>query len=203
MKYDIELINRISRSDDEKYEKMMRELIESQYRLRARHKIYFVLIFIVAMILFGGISLFFKLMYKNKGMDIPIEAESCLYILPVLGAALSAFLTVNIRRKENNRKYMRENGSKMAEVGIIHNIKLLYEGMSKGYVELNSYVESDDAVKDMKDLSIKSFSDKGWKNLVISLPIEIHRGEQNKMFMYCDRIEAYFTEDIIKELERR
>ena len=203
MKYDIELINRISRSDDEKYEKMMRELIESQYRLRARHKIYFVLIFISAAILFGGISLFFKLMYKNKGMDIPIEAESCLYILPALGAALSAFLTVNIRRKENNRKYMRENGSKMAEVGIFHNIKLLYEGMSRGYVELDSYVESDDAVKDMKDLSIKSFSEKGWKDLVISLPVEIHKGEKNKIFMYRDRIEAYFTEDIIKKLERR
>ena len=202
MKYDIELINRISRSDDEKYEKMMRELIESQYRLRARHKIYFVLIFISAAILFGGISLFFKLMYKNKGMDIPIEAESCLYILPALGAALSAFLTVNIRRKENNRKYMRENGSKMAEVGIFHNIKLLYEGMSRGYVELDSYVESDDAVKDMKDLSIKSFSEKGWKDLVISLPVEIHKGEKNKMFMYCDRIEAYFTEDVIKEIKR-
>lgn len=203
MKYDIELINRISRSDDEKYEKMMRELIESQYRLQARHKIYFVLVFVAAVILFGGISLFFKLMYKYKGMDIPIEAESCLYTLPVLGAALSAFLTVNIRRKENNRKYMRENGSKMAEVGIFHNIKLLYEGMSRGYVELDSYVESDDAVKDMKDLSIKSFSEKGWKDLVISLPVEIHKGEQNKMFMYCDRIDAYFTEDIIKKLERR
>ena len=104
---------------------------------------------------------------------------------------------------QENRKYMRENGSKMAEVGIFHNIKLLYEGMSRGYVELDSYVESDDAVKDMKDLSIKSFSEKGWKDLVISLPVEIHKGEQNKMFMYCDRIDAYFTEDIIKEFERR
>ena len=200
MIYDIELINMISRADEDKYEKMMRELIECQYRLKTRHKIYFVLIFFVSMILFGGISLFFMFMYENKGMDIPIEVNMYLYILPILGAVLSAFLTVNIRMKDNNRKYMRENGLKMAEVGVFHNIKLLQEGMSKRYVELESYTESDEPM--VKDLSIRLFSEKGWKNLVISLPVMIRKGERNRMFMYCDRIEAYFTEDVIEELER-
>lgn len=200
MKYDIELINMISRADEDKYEKMMRELIECQYRLQIQHKIYFVLVFVAAVILFGGISLFFKLMYKNKGMDIPIEAESCLYTLPVLGAALSAFLTVNIRRKENNRKYMRENGSKMAEVGIFHNIKLLQEGLRKGCVKLESYTALNEPM--MKELSIRLSSEKGWMDLVISLPIEVHKGEENIMFMYCDRIEAYFTEKTIEGFER-
>ena len=64
-------------------------------------------------------------------------------------------------------------------------------------------ITSDEPMRGMKDLTIKSFSENGWKDLVISLPIEIHTGEQNKMVMYCDRIEAYFTEDVIKELERR
>ena len=139
MKYDIEMVNMINKTDEERYEKMMRELIERQYHLRARHKIYFTLIFILAAVMFGSISLVFKALYKSKDIDIPFKAELCLYFLPIAGAALSAFLTSKIKIKENNGKYLKENGMKMAEVGIFHNIMLLKEGISKGYVELESY----------------------------------------------------------------
>ena len=195
-------INKISEEDEKNIKADVIRLTVLQNRLRIRHKIYMALIYIISLTVFSGISILFVRLYKNNNIQISKFAVFLHFALPVIGAYIAAVVSKKQKMSENNHLFLKEHWKTIVDIGIFYNIKMLEEGINRGLVDIISCNESDDNknYRDMKDITIKSFNNNKWEKMVITIPFIIKAGNDNQLCMYPNRIEAYISGEIEKEL---